>query len=130
MLKFYQKESELFPKEDNLILSDKETLMITKKLSRHFKFMINQVRFYGRGKNHSVAYEDGIRLNHNPYLLVLIHELSHVYNYQKIQWKKPYYKAHTKRLMHTMKKFIHYCRRKKYWNCGNAKDVISIGKFK
>jgi len=112
-IKFYDKEREEFPLEAELTVSDKDCVKICKKIARHFKFHLGEIRFYGRNGYHNCeAYDDGsIRFVHNPSILHICHELAHIHNLQKYgNWR------HNKKLLRTIKRFVNYCRKKNYWN--------------
>jgi len=110
-LKFYQKENDAFKTEYNIHLEDKQAIKIAKKISRHFKFTVNEIKIYGK-KSHGYAWFrlNKIKIPHNTSLSLLIHELAHLYEYQKHNNER-----HNKQLMKTIQKFIKYCRKKNYW---------------
>ena len=110
-LKFYEQERELFPTEFNLKITQQEAHKITKKLARHFKFTAPELNFrynadYGLAKLGGWV----MNLPKQPDLGLLIHELAHFYNYEK---GLNYH--HNKKLMKTIQRLIHYCRKRNYW---------------
>lgn len=109
-LKYYEKERERFKTESELRFTDSDSLKITKKLARHFKFRVSEIRFWGnRGKGQARNISQ-IRLSHSPSLLLIAHELGHLFNKQKLgNWR------HSKRLTKTVSRFLVYCRKKAYW---------------
>lgn len=110
-LKFYRKEKELFPKEHDLILTEKEALAISKKLSRHFKFTVAKVKFYGKiNCGYSWFMLRRIKVCHKPSLLVFVHELVHLYEYQVHSNKR-----HNKHMLKSIAKFLKYCNKMNYW---------------
>jgi len=108
-LKYYAKERERFKTESELRFTDSDSLKITKKLARHFKFSLSEVRFWGyrSGLARSLT---RIRLSHSPSLLLIAHELAHIFNKQKYgNWR------HSKKLTKTVSRFLHYCAKMSYW---------------
>lgn len=114
-LKYYEKMWKKFRTEYDYHISDKEAIKVCKKLARHFKIPLKDVRFYG--KHRGMAYTNyKIRIPHKPSIGIICHELAHLFNYQKYHnW------YHNKRLLRTEKKFVNYCRKKQYWNLKKKK---------
>lgn len=115
-LKFYDKENMMlkelgfFPRE--IRINKSQTLMICRKLSKHFKFSLPEISFYGNldsGSYHQ-GFNKWIRFNNNPSYQVVIHELAHHYNQEQFDNCK-----HTKKLMKTIKRFAKYVMKKNYW---------------
>lgn len=152
-LKFYRIEDNFFNVENKLILTDKETKKIIKKLTQHFKFQVKEIKFFGHGRNWSITYEklSKLRLNHNSNLLSVLHELAHLYIYQKFtilkyneleyklknnsitlkdyseQFKKlKHKKCHNKQLTKVIIKFSKYCKLKNYWNISDFKFIYNL----
>jgi len=109
-LKFYTNEEDLYPEEKNYKLTEWAAEIILYKLARHFKVRLDKVEFYGN--NGGTAYLEiaKIRLDHNPNMLEVCHELAHLYNYQYYRGKR-----HNKKLMKIIGKMVTYCRKKDYW---------------
>jgi len=112
MLKFYVKERKLFHKEFyDITLTKHETLKITKKICRHFKFRQPALVFkYNTDRGLAKLNSGVINLPKSPNLGILLHELAHIYNYEKLENFH-----HNKKLMKTLNKFVNYCRKKNYW---------------
>jgi len=111
-LKFYSIENQVFAKESRYFFTDSHVLKICEKLARHFKFRVGKVRFrkmkfaYGRA-----TYDDNsITFIHGPSILVICHELAHLYQYQRIG--KSY---HGKKLLPIIRKMLAYCESKGWW---------------
>ena len=105
-LTFYVKERKLFPTEFTMKVDDEKTRMIIAKITRHFKFKVLTVRFWGK-RNNGRAWTYEICLSHNPAVAVICHELAHSHNQQKYANMH-----HNKKLLRTMTRFIEFCRRK------------------
>ena len=117
-LKFYENERIMLDKlgfkpRNNRITEKKHILLVIKKLCKHFKFDLPDVRFYGNSDSGSAKVKSRvIRLDHNPSYQVVIHELAHIYNHDNDLDGE---KCHTKKLMKTIKKFAKYIMKKQYW---------------
>jgi predicted metallopeptidase len=111
MKKFYFTESYKFPEECKLQITDQETILISRKLARHFSFNLDKVSFRGN-RQYGFAYnkKDEIRLSHNPNIELMCHELAHIHNRQK--FNNPH---HNKKLMRTIEKFLKFCKKNNYW---------------
>ena len=112
-LKFYQKERKLFSEESVMKVSDEVAEIIFRKLERHFidsRRYPFRLRFYGNGGGACGMW--GIRLPHNPTILLICHELAHRIHRLKYGSTK---RHHTKKLMRIIKRLITYCRKKNYW---------------
>lgn len=108
-LNFYREEHKEFETEFNFKVSNKHAKKIIRKLSLHFEFKVNSIRFYGNRQS-GLAYPYSIRVSNNPNILLICHECAHLHNKQKTgDWR------HSKKLMKTIKKFVHYSRKKGYW---------------
>ena len=112
-LKFYDKERKLFPEENVMCVSDEVTEIIFRKLERHFvdsrRYSFG-LRFYGNGGG--VCGTWGIRLPHNPSILLICHELAHrIYRLKYGSTER----HHTKKLIRIIKRLVTYCRKKNYW---------------
>jgi len=108
-LKFYQDEHKEFETEFKFKVSNEHAKKIVRKLSLHFEFRVNSIRFYGNRQS-GTAYPYAIRLSNNPNISLICHECAHLYNRQKTgDW------GHNKKLMKTIRKFVRYSCKKGYW---------------
>ena len=119
-LKFYDKEADMINSlgvnTRGILLNKNETLVIARKLCRHFKFREPEIKFYGTRDSGSMI-GHWIRVSNQPSLYVLIHEMAHVFNAEKYQNRN-----HTKKLMSTIKRFTKYCMKKNFWGLNDPKE--------
>lgn len=118
-LRFYEKEKEMFPICNETILTDAATRIVIQKLRRHYKLRRDIVVTFRKPKGGMAHYrykwsitKSGIRIQHNPTLLLVIHEFAHIHNRFKFQngaWN------HNKKLLRTIAKCARYCKTKKLW---------------
>ena len=124
-LKFYSEETDMIESlgvnTEQIILGKNDTLVIARKLCRHFKFREPEIKFYGTRDSGSMI-GHWIRVSKTPSLYVLIHELAHVYNGEKF-----YNDRHTKKLMSTIMRFTKYCMKKNFWGLDKPREVILDG---
>lgn len=117
-IKYYGNEHKMLKEigfNNNKQIENDDALKIIKKITRHFKFSVSSIRFYGGiVNNRGMAYPNGcIRLQNQPKIGTILHELAHVYNLNKYHnWR------HSKKLMRTVKRFAKYTLKKNYWNMG------------
>lgn len=111
-LKFYTIEKQVFNKETCVFFTDTHALKICKKLARHFKFELEKVRFLKmrRSAGRATLANSSITLMHGPSILVICHELAHLYQYQKTG--KTY---HGKKLLSIIRRMLAYCESKGWW---------------
>jgi len=114
-IKFYSKEREEFKTATNTHIFEPDISMIFRKLCRHFKITnvkleIGKMRD-GCGRATYSGYGISvIKVSKKTDFLILCHEISHIYNRQKLHcW------GHNKRLWKTLKRIIKYCEKKNYW---------------
>jgi hypothetical protein len=111
-LKFYRLEREKFPEQSEIRIPDRNVSKFTRKLTNHFDIKLDTLKL--RGFNGSgIAYtgENRIGLSHNPTVLLIVHELGHLYTKQKLGEHK-----HNKNLMRFVGQAVRYSSKKKYWN--------------
>lgn len=106
-LKFYRKETEMFPEAFNIKVSDHEAELIVRKLLRHFgrkgRYSKVKIRFWGhRGSGGNGWF--GIRLSHDPSIGLICHEVAH-----------DFHSKHDKILLRYIKRMIAYCEKNSYW---------------
>lgn len=120
MIKFYFREYVKFPEEHKLFMTDKEAVLICRKIARHFSFQFDKVSFRGN-RQYGFAFDqkNEIRISHNPNIEIICHELAHIHNRQK--FNNPY---HNKKLMKTIEKFLKYCKTKNYWRKENVRRKL------
>ena len=121
-LKFYSEETDMIESlgvnTEQIILGKNDTLVIARKLCRHFKFREPEIKFYGtRDSGSMIGY--WIRVSHHPSLYVLIHELAHVFNMEKYHDTR-----HCKKLMSTIKRFTKYCIKKNFWGLDEPEEAV------
>jgi len=110
-LKFYQKDKEVFFKEKQIILGEKDVKKLANKMARHFKFKILFVKVKNLKSSLGLAYPYGIILaRRNINLYTFCHELAHCY-----QWQYNKNRRHNKKLRRTITKFLRYCNKMEYW---------------
>ena len=111
-LKFYGEERDRYPDEFRVKITQGESVKISRKLSRHFKFRCPEINFRYNDEDHGLAKLGGwtMNLSKDPTLGILLHELAHFYNYEKYRNSN-----HNKKLMRTIGRFVKYCRSKSYW---------------
>jgi hypothetical protein len=110
-LRFYDVEKQLFKKEHMTTINKKDIDAISKKLAHHFKFNYKGHKLRKMRKtlgmanyNYTITYRKGLNVN----LLLLIHELSHLWQLKKYgDWKN--YHCHNKEMLKFMAKMIKYC---------------------
>lgn len=126
-LKFYKKENDWYDEigfRHEMVLSQKEVMVISAKLSRHFKFPLPELRFYGTLDSGTYFQRvNMIRVSKVPTLGTLTHELAHAYQQHKIGDSK-----HNKKLMRVIKKFARYIMKKNYWCKHGAIKINEDGK--
>lgn len=107
--RFYDIEQKEFAIEHEIRLTKIEAKRYVKKICRHFKQEPITIKFHGKrnGRNSGSADWEGriIRVSHNPTVLVLAHELAHIFTKS----------GHTKRGLVMLEKIIVYSRKKNYW---------------
>jgi hypothetical protein len=108
--KYYFEEYQRFSVEKQIKIEDHTAELIARKIVRHFKFTLNKVKFYGNGGGHASYWHDSVTLPHNPSVVMIAHELAHLHNKEKYNNGK-----HNKRLAATVKRFIAYGHKMKYW---------------
>ena len=108
--KYYFEEKHRFNIEEQIKIEDHTAELIARKIARHFKFTLNKIRFYGNGGGRASYWHDSVTLPHNPSVVMIAHELAHLHNSEKYGNGK-----HNKRLATTVKRFIEYGHKMKYW---------------
>lgn len=111
-LKFYQKERILFATEDSIYYTNKKAVQVARKLARHFKIVLKGVKFKKGRYSYANYLENTIILSNMPSLRVIMHELAHLYLFQRKQVK---YRFHTKKLWKIMARMSKYAKKKNYW---------------
>lgn len=102
-LKFYDTENNMFKREYDIWVTYSQALKIVTSVSQHFKVPVNTVTFYRHECASATNYYE-IRLNYNPSLLQVIHELAHLHNLHHYgNWH------HNKQLLYTITAIITYC---------------------
>jgi hypothetical protein len=120
-LKFYDVEKERFSTAQNVTLEFPLAQRIVKKLARHFKV----TNFSGVRKQTTRwcghAYSDySISIPKKATLLLICHEVAHLYNKQYLgDW------SHSKKLMRTLKRIVHYALKMLPLWVGNSR-VVSL----
>jgi hypothetical protein len=110
-LKFYAKESKLFPEAEKTIIPDKNISLFAHKITRHFKIEIGTITIRGFGGGSASYWRGKIRLPHNSTALLIIHEIGHIYVYQKLGEH-----GHTKKLMSFIRRAVRFAEKNNYWN--------------
>ena len=114
-LKYYEKENQMFEAvgfDKDLRVTEKDALKIIRKLCRHFKFAEPEVVFYGQRDSGAMFYDTCvIRLNHQPKISLLIHELCHFWQVRLGICRR----WHTKKLIRLVKRMAKYVMKKNYW---------------
>jgi len=73
---YYREESNTYDEAYGLILTNDEAILIVKKILRHYKAGMPNIRFYGNRDSGSMGYGE-LRLSNNPSIGLIIHELGH-----------------------------------------------------
>jgi len=111
-LKFYSEERKEFEAQAKTTIADKNVSKFAHKIARHFKVKLSHItlRCYSGSGSASRVY-DSIRLSHNPSVLLIIHEIGHIYTRQKLGEQK-----HNKKLMGFIRRAVHYAEKNQYWS--------------
>jgi len=111
-LKFYRNEKEKFPNQNKTHIPDKNVSKFAQKIARHFKVSLRAIRLRGyRGSAIAHCGICEIGLSHNPTVLLIIHEIGHLYTWQKLNEAK-----HNKNLMLFIKRACRYAEKMGYWS--------------
>jgi len=111
-LKFYGNEKEKFPNQNKTHIPDKNVSKFAQKIARHFKVSLRAIRLRGyRGSAIAHCGICEIGLSHNPTVLLIIHEIGHLFTYQKLNEAK-----HNKNLMLFIKRACRYAEKMGYWS--------------
>lgn len=116
-LKFYGNEKEKFPNQNKTHIPDKNVSKFAQKIARHFKVNLSQItlRCYSGSGSASRMYNT-IRLSHNPTVLLIVHEIGHLYTKQYLREQK-----HNKNLMLFIKRACKYAEKMEYWSLETTK---------
>jgi hypothetical protein len=106
-LKFYEWEWQEFKDAWDIKLSTTETKIIFDKLIRHFKL---NCRLYFKNGRSGNANRWCVKVPYRTPLGLLLHEISHVRNYQKYDNK-----GHNKKLKRTIRTIYNYCKKRNFW---------------
>ena len=110
-MKFYATEREEFQTENNAHFEDTQAELICRKISRHYKIKLRAVTFRNLKCSAGLAHIDHtITFQHEPSLMVICHELAHVY-----QWSVNRETRHSKKLLRIMRKMLKFAKKKNYW---------------
>ena len=111
-LKYYHDEEVEFKEAFDKKMSSEITMIIYKKLCRHFKLREARVKWTS-GRNHPRCCSWQITFNYNfNNIGVLCHEVAHLYQFQKPRKSKIW---HSKEHWKIMKRMINYCAKKNYF---------------
>jgi len=110
-LRFYAIENNRFGETSKIKLTQHETILIIRKIGRHFKMKINPRSIYFTARTNGHAYHAGyIILPHNTSIYMAIHEIGHL-----IDQHQRYEMKHDKRFMRLLGKIHTYARKKNFW---------------
>jgi hypothetical protein len=99
-------EREKFPEATQVYFSDKNTVLVCRKIARHFNFLLKNVYF--KGNRRSVAYYNrNIRFSHNPTLLTIAHETAHLWQLSKGILRGS--RHHTKSMLRLVERILNFC---------------------
>jgi len=117
-LKYYAKEeaavSQVAPEISKIILTDHEAEIILRKLCRHFRVSIPDLKFWGtRAFGNYWPSGHLIKVNHNPKLTYLIHELGHHIINSWSQYRVRSY--HNKKQLRIVLRMVKYSQKLNYW---------------
>jgi hypothetical protein len=100
-LKYYYAEADRFRVAANIKLYHDWAVKVAKKIARHFKVKCNVEKKPSRNTGHAWYYD--IQLPKEPSLLMVCHEVAHLYEQQKRSNCK-----HNKKLMTTVKRMVQF----------------------
>lgn len=104
-LEFYLREHQMFPQAFETKVNDHQAVLLVRKLFKHFGDSYRakhvNVRFHGNRQSGNAGGWGGLRLSHNPNIGLICHEVAHYFH-----------KKHDRKLMHLIKRMIHYCEKK------------------
>lgn len=112
--RFYLFEHTKYTKERMIYLTRIEAKRFTRKIAKHFKVNVPIIKFHARRNRfsgHGDWEKNVIRVNPNPQVLVLSHELAHIIAKS----------GHSKKTLAILDKIIQFARKKNYW----LKKVVS-----
>lgn len=108
-LKYYYVEADKFKEAAAIKLTHEWGKIIAKKLARHFKVDCRIIERRSRTVGH--AWYREIQLPIEPTMLMVCHEIAHLYEQQKRQNRK-----HNKKLMTTVKRMVQFTLKNwEYW---------------
>jgi hypothetical protein len=113
---FYQKENSLFKTEGNIFFTNKHTLIIAKKIARHFGFKLGEISFLKMHRSLGIFhYNDcSITFMNGPSLRVIVHELAHLWQFRHNGWTR-----HSKPLLALMRRMFAFAKKKNWWIASN-----------
>lgn len=100
-LKYYYKEATKFSTATNIKLEHVFAVKIAKKIARHFKVKMDVEKRPSRNTGHAWYYD--IQLPKQSSLLMICHEVAHLFEQQKRSNR-----GHNKKLMSTVKRMVQY----------------------
>jgi hypothetical protein len=109
-LQFYKKERIIVSPYYNIQIEDKIAFIIINKIKRHFKFIVNEVSFNAYKNGTAFINSSKIRIPSNTTIGMVLHELAHLYNFQKFNNYN-----HNKKLLKTILRFYKYCIKLNWW---------------
>jgi len=109
-LKFYQNERKIFSPYFDMEINEQAATIVINKLKKHFNFNVFKVSFTAYKNGTAYPRQSSISLPPNMGLGFILHELAHLYNYQKYNNCH-----HNKKLMKTISRFFKYCIKLNFW---------------